>query len=159
MIHNMPSIDNYLNDQATSDDQYTVAWIVGTDEADLFVVYNRAESINSQVAGHRDQVTIVRQDEKHRQSWLDASLSIEEGVASNWIKRNWNGSESDLVIKIFKKVAGTPDYARALIYLQGVNNLYCDSCKSGETNLKIGNRSDTWCSKIEYWLEERNTVT
>jgi len=125
-ILNMLSIDDYLNGQATSDDQYTVVRIVGTHEIDLFVMYNRAEGVNSQVSGHRDQVTIVRQNGDTHQSWLEAGLSFDEGddgVHSQWTKSNWNGSGKNLVIHFFERVVGAPDYARVSVYLQGVNDL------------------------------------
>merc|ERR1719469_761743 len=70
----MVSIDDYLNGQANSDDQYTIARIVESNEIDLFVMYNRAEGVNSEVLGHRDQVTIVRQKGDGTQSWLEAGL-------------------------------------------------------------------------------------
>jgi len=125
VILNMLSIDDYLNGQATSEDQYTISRITGTNEDDLFVMYNRAEGINYQVAGHRDQVTIVRQNGHESQSWLEAGLGFERDVSSQWIKSNWDGSGRNLVVQICEKVAGTPDYARVIVYLQGVNDLYC----------------------------------
>ena len=67
---NLLSIDDYLNGKATSNDQYTIARIAGDQEDDLFVMYNRAEGINSKVKDHRDQVTIVKQKGDRRISWL-----------------------------------------------------------------------------------------
>jgi len=154
----MLSIDDYLNGQATLDDQKTIARIVGNNEDDLFVMYNRAEGINSQVAGHRDQVTIVRQNGHGSQSWLEAGLGFETDVPYQWTKSNWGGGGSNLVIQICEKVAGTPDYARVIVYLQGVNDLSCNqsTCEAGKVNFKAGVLTDNWGYQTVWWLKERN---
>jgi len=157
---NMLSINDYLNGEATSDDQYTVARIVGQNEIDLFVMYNRAEGVNSEVGGYKDQVTIVHQSGKSKQSWIDAGLS-EKGT-SEWRKHNWNGSGKTLVIKVCNIVSGAPDYARVIVYLQGVNYLSCDTpdppsaCPSGYSKFKVGVKTDIFGDKIIWRLKERN---
>jgi len=162
MILHLLSIDDYLNGQANSDDQYTIARIVESDENDLFVMYNRAEGVNSEVAGHRDQVTIVRQQGSTSQSWLEAGL--DGSNSSEWTKSNWNDSGHTLVVQVCKRVAGTPDYARVVIYLRDINDLSCGSdspnpptiCSSGESRFKAGVRTDSWGSEIGWWLKERD---
>lgn len=155
---NMLSINDYLNGEANSDDQYTVARIVGDDEIDLFIMYNRAEGVNSQVSGHRDQVTIVRQSGESQQSWFEAGLSEEE----IWTKHNWNGSGNTLVIQVCNVVSGTPDYARVIVYLQGVNDLSCDTpdpqsgCQFGFSKFKAGVKTDSWGDEVGWWLKEKD---
>jgi len=167
MILNMLSIDDYLNNQANMEDQFTVARIVGADEIDLFVMYNRAEGVNSQVKGHRDQVTIVRQGGNDHPSWLKAGLGLDKGnkEASQWEKENWDGSGSTLVVRICEVVVGTPDYARVIVYLQGVNDLSCDSthprptlsngCAAGESELEVGVMNNSSDNNINWWLKKR----
>jgi len=156
MVLNMLSIDDYLNDQVTSDEQYTVARIVEDHEADLFVMYNRAEGINSQVLGHRDQVTIVKQNGHMEQSWLEASLGLDDNAPFRWTTSNWNGSGRDLVMQICDNVAGTPDYARLIIYIEGLNDISCDnSCPSGMSEFKAGVFTDSWGDETGWWLKEK----
>ena len=156
MVLNMLSINDYLNDEVTSDDQYTVARIVGTYEVDLFVMYNRAEGINSQVRGHRDQVTVVKQNGRYEQSWLEVGLSIGNDAPSRWTESNWNGSGHDLVIQICDRVSGTPDYARIIVFLEGVNDISCDnSCGSGMSKFTAGVFTDSWGDEIGWWLKEK----
>jgi len=163
-ILNMLSIDDYLNGQANSDDQYTIARIVESNEMDLFVMYNRAEGVNSEVLGHRDQVTIVRQKGGGTQSWLEAGL--DEDGTSQWTKNDWNDSGHDLVVQVCERVAGTPDYARVIIYVQGINDITCDTltpqpthCPSGESRFKAGIMTDSWGGETGWWLKERDDDT
>jgi len=161
VILNMLSIDDYLNGQATSEDQYTISRITGTNEDDLYVMYNRAEGINYQVAGHRDQVTIVRQNGPNRASWLEAGLGFETDVSSQWIKSNWDGRGRNLVVQICEKVAGTPDYARVIVYLQGLNDVSCgeinpSTCASGKSNFKAEILTDNNGSETAWWLKEKS---
>jgi len=167
-ILNMVSIDDYLNGQADSDDQYTIARIVESNEIDLFVMYNRAEGVNSEVLGHRDQVTIVRQKGDGTQSWLEAGLDGDG--SSQWTKRDWNDSGHILVVQVCERVAGTPDYARVIIYVQGINDISCDTpnpqpqpqqphCPSGESRFKAGIMTDSWGGETGWWLKERDGDT
>lgn len=162
MVLHMLSIDDYLNGQANSENQYTIARIVESNETDLFVMYNRAEGVNSEVAGHRDQVTIVRQQKSTSPSWFEAGL--DESSSSEWTKSNWNGSGYILVVQFCERVADTPDYARVIIYLRGINDLSCDSnlpdpstkCSSDESRFKAGVRTDSRGNETGWWLKERN---
>ena len=54
MTLNMISIDDYLNGQARTADQYTIARFMGSNEDDFFVMYNYAEGIKYQVKGHKN---------------------------------------------------------------------------------------------------------
>lgn len=161
MYLNMLSINDYLNDEANSIDQYTVARIVGHTETDLFVMYNRAEGVNSQVSGHRDQVTIVEQSGASEQSWLKAGLS-EDGL-SHWRKRNWDGSGKTLVIQVCNIVSGSPDYARVIVYLEGVNDLSCDNhsppstCPSGFSKFNCAVKTDAFGDEVGWWLKEKDS--
>jgi len=156
MVLNMLSIDDYLNDHVTSDEQYTVAHIVEANEEDLFVMYNRAEGINSQVLGHRDQVTIIKQNGRYEQSWLEAGISLDNDVPSRWISSDWNGSGNDLVIQICDRVDGTPDYARIIVYLEGVNDISCDNtCGAGMSEFKAGVFTDSWGDETGWWLKQK----
>jgi len=156
---NMLSINDYLKGEATLDNQYTVARIVGQYEIDLYVMYNRAEGVNFEVGGYRDQVTIVHQDGESQPSWLDAGLS-EEGT-SQWTKHNWNGSGNTLVIKVCNIVSGAPDYAHVIIYLEGVNYLSCDTpdpssaCPSGFSSLQVNVQTDNWGGEVRWWIKEK----
>ena len=83
-VLNMLSIDDYLNGQVTSDEQYTVARIVEAHEEDLFVMYNRAEGVNSGVLANRDQVAIVKQKDHMKQSILEVGLGLDDDIPSRW---------------------------------------------------------------------------
>ena len=161
-ILNMLSIDDYLNGQATAKDQYTVARIKGGNEVDLFIMYNRAEGINSQVPGHKDHVTLVSQRGESQRSILEAGLSVDESdetLPSRWSKSNWNGSGNTLVIQLCQRVAGEPDYAKVIVYLEGVNDLSCD-CELGMYKFEIEVKADAWGDETSWRLRERfgNTI-
>lgn len=162
MVLNMVGIDDYLKGQAIRGDHNTVARISGPNETDLYVMYNRAEGVNSEVLGHRDEVTIVQQNGNARQSWLKAGLSLNNGVESQWTKDNWNGSQNTLVVQICETIMGTPDYARVIIYLKGVNDVSCSTlptttgCAPGESKFKAGVMTDTQSKETKWWLKERN---
>jgi len=162
MVLNMVGIDDYLQGQATRGDHNTVARISGPNETDLYVMYNRAEGVNSEVRGHRDEVTIVQQKGKASQSWFKAGLSLNNGVESQWTKDNWNGSQNTLVVQICETIMGTPDYARVIIYLKGVNDVSCSTlptttgCAPGESKFKAGVMTDTQNKETKWWLKERN---
>jgi len=159
----MLSINDYLNGEATLDNQYTVARIVGQNEIDLYVMYNRAEGVNSGVRGYRDQVTIVHQNAESQASWLDAGLS-EKGT-SQWKKHNWSGTGNTLVIKVCNIVSGAPDYAHVIVYLDGVNYLSCplgtpdqsSACPSGFSKLEVKVQTDNWGNEVGWWIKEKKT--
>jgi len=148
----MLGIDDYLEGQANSDDQYTVARIVGNNETDLFVMYNRAKVINQ-------QVTIVSQEGDSKPSWLEAGISLDkenDEIYSKWTKINWNGSGKTLVIQICEMVTGAPDYAKIHVYLQGANEISCCSCRSGMSKFKVEVMTDSWGDETGWWLKEQN---
>ena len=159
-ILNMLSIDDYLNGQSSSRDQYTIARIVGTNEIDLFVMYNRAEGINSEVLGHKDQVTIVSQSGESEPSFLEVGLSVGDGdetLPFRWRKSNWNGSGKTLVIQLCENVTGNPDYAKVLVYLEGVNDLSCENdCPKGMSKFEVEIMTDSWGDEISWWVRGRN---
>lgn len=74
-------IDDYLKKQ-TSKNEHTVVAKIGT----LFVMYNRKEGINSEVAGDGDTVTIVEQAGPQQQSWKRAALTES---STPFRQRNW----------------------------------------------------------------------
>jgi len=162
MVLNMVGIDDYLQGQATRGAHNTVARISGPNETDLYVMYNRAEGVNSEVLGHRDEVTIVQQNGKARQSWLKAGLSLDNGVESQWTKHNWNGSNNTLVVQVCDMIMGTPDYARVIVYLQGVNDVSCSTlptttgCPPGESKFKAVVMTDAQNKETKWWLKKRN---
>lgn len=95
-------IQDYLDDQTSRGAHFLVAKI-----GNLFVMYNRMEGVNSQVAGDGDKVTIVEQDGSGSQSWLLKALGTNE-----IFKRN------NLFIKVCERSFGEPDFARVLVYTQ-----------------------------------------
>lgn len=119
-------IDDYLNEQ-TSRNEHTVVAKIGT----LFVMYNRKEGVNSQVAGDGDTVTIVEQAGPKQQSWKRAALT--EG-STPFRERNWGGTNKNLVIQVCERTSGAPDYAKVLVYLEGSSNPTCTSTDAGQTN-------------------------
>ena len=151
-----------MNGQSSSRDQYTIARIVGTNEIDLFIMYNRAEGINSEVLGHKDQVTIVSQSGESQPSLLETGLSLDDSdkaLSSRWTKSNWNGSGKTLVIQLCKRVTGTPDYAKVLVYLEGVNvnDLSCENdCSKGMSKFEVEIMTDSWGDEISWWVRGRN---
>jgi len=155
MVLNMISIDGYLDGHATSDDQYTVARIVESQQEDLFIMYNRAEGINSEVLGFRDQVTIIRQAGPMCKSWFQVGLGLDGIVPSNYTESNWNGSGNDLIVKICDQEYGSPDYARIIVYLEGVNDISCDnSCGLGMAEFTAGIFTDDFGDEIGWTLNE-----
>ena len=159
-ILNMLSIDDYLNGQISSNDQYTVARIVGANEIDLFVMYNRAKGINSQVLGHKDQVTIVSQKGESKPSFLEAGLSLDdsdETASSRWTKSDWNGSGKTLVIQLCERFTGKPDYARVLVYLEGVNDLSCENdCPQGMSKFQVEIMTDSLGDETSWSVRRKN---
>jgi len=89
---------------------------------------------------------------------LEAGLGFETDVPYQWTKSNYTGGGSNLVIQICEKVAGTPDYARVIVYLQGVNDLSCNqsTCEAGKFNFKAGIFTDNRGDETAWWLKERN---
>jgi hypothetical protein len=110
-------IDDYLKKQ-TSKNEHTVVAKIGT----LFVMYNRKEGVNSEVAGNGDTVTIVEQAGPQQQSWKRAALTES---STPFRQRNWGGTNKDLVIQVCERRFGTPDYATVLVYLEGSSNPSC----------------------------------
>jgi len=117
------SIHDYLNDETNANDQKTIIRVTGSSETDLYIMYNRAEGINSEVPGYKDMVTIVEQDGDASQSWVKGGLSSGQIYEQN----NWNNSGRKLIIKVCDTVMGRPDYASVIIYIQNQNDLTCDS--------------------------------
>lgn len=146
------SIDDYLNKKAKSDDEKTVIRIDGLNDADLFLIYNRAKGVNAGVNEFRNMVTIVEARAYNDYSYWRGALSDGEEYRS----QNWNKSGKKLIVKVCKTVKGNLDYASVIIYLNKKNNVSCPlKCGSDkEFGLSIQNDAVT---KLRYIVQRQNT--
>lgn len=121
----LAGIHAYLQGQTTEGDHSVVAQVVrpSTDNH-LYLMFNRKEGVNDEVAGDGDMVTVVEQNGPEQQSWKLAALQDGEEFTTT----NWNG-QSSLTIKVCERIidaAQGPDYARVIVYQSG-SPLTCES--------------------------------
>jgi len=115
-------VDDYVNSQTTQGQHHVIARIIkppspgsATEENHIYLMYNKAEGINSEVVGDQDMVTVVQQNGTQTQSWKLAALNE---TSSAFRSTNWDGTGNALVIMVCERVTGTPDYATVLVYLE-----------------------------------------
>jgi hypothetical protein len=118
-------IDDYAKGQTTGGEHYVVVKIDDTTSStDLYMMYNKQEGVNSGVMKYPNKVTIVSavNGVSSDQSWLVANLNS----GQEYRKSSFSGQNAELVVKVCDMVAGTPDYARVLVYLDhGNGTLSC----------------------------------
>lgn len=118
-------VNDYVRGLTVKNKHHVVAKI-----GNLFLIYNRKEGVNSEVASDGDKVTVVEQNGDQQQSWKLAALD----QLQVYRKANWSGSR-DLVIQVCQKASGSPDYARVLVYLDGSgSNPTCNSPLTNDEN-------------------------
>lgn len=114
-------IDDYLNGQTVDGEHYVILRLQEGSE-DLYIMYNRAEGVNSGVRGSANLVTVVEQKGDRKQSWQLAELDAGE----TYTKTNWNGSGDNLIVSICNLVPGVPDHANIVAYLESDPSVSCD---------------------------------
>ena len=92
---NLVGIDDVYND-LNQDGQKLATRIRGTNEFDLFMIFNRRKGINGQVNADADKVHIVKQRNLSAMSLKQAAL----GVDQSYTKTNWAGGANSLIIKV-----------------------------------------------------------
>ena len=120
-------VNDYVQGQTTAGVHHVVVKIDNTSSStDLYMMYNKREGMNSGVVKYPNLITIVSASNGvvSDQSWLVAALNATQTYRAS----GFSGQAYDLVIKVCTMVAGTPDYARVLVYLDnGVDNLSCST--------------------------------
>ena len=91
----LAGIDDFRNGLVTVDNQQVLMRVVGKNEIDLFLLFNRAKVVNEDVASNINKLTIVSQRDEHSPSIFLASLKSNE----TFRKSNWDDSGHDLVVQ------------------------------------------------------------
>jgi len=112
-------INDFVNNDFSNADT-TIVRITGGSEQ-LFMMYNKQEGINSGVPEFGDTVNIVTQSRSEAQSWTRKQLTANQ----EYTVSNFGGGGGQLVVKVCEIVAGTPDFARTLVYVTNVQTLSC----------------------------------
>lgn len=84
---------------------------------DLFVMYNRAKGVNSEVQGYADLVTVVEQTSRTAQSWVVASLDAGQQQVIGSVVVEVCGFVSD----------STVDYAHVVVRYDGGPTVSCSN--------------------------------
>jgi len=165
---NLIGVNDFVNGQSSSEHTTIVRISGGTEQ--LFMMYNKAEGVNSGTVMNADRVNIVTQPGFTEQSWTRATLSDGESYTVN----NFDGSGGKLVVKVCETVAGTPDVARVLVYLTTVKILSCSSpnpptqapapptpppCNNNKQQLRVQIKTDNKGSETRFYLKRRNLTT
>jgi len=163
-------IDDFLNGLVTEDNQQVLTRVVGKNETDLFLLFNRAKGVNEDVASNTNEVTIVSQRDEHSPSIFLAGINSNE----TFRKSNWNDSGYDLVVQDCGRRREETDYAKVRIYLtnrsedtscsEGVYfedasiQSIASSCEEHEFNrffLKVSGAGNIFSRKCK-WLKKKN---
>lgn len=110
-------IDDYVQGQTQQGVHYVIVKIDNpTSTTDLYIMYNKKEGVNTGMVKFPNLVTIVSavNDITFDQSWLVATLNATQKYRAT----NFSGQSQDLVIEVGSMVAGTPDYANILVYME-----------------------------------------
>ena len=92
---NLVGIDDVYNDR-NQDGQKLATRIRGTNEVDLYMIFNRKKGINGEVEGDADTVHIVQQRTLSSISLIKAAL----GANQSYTQTNWGGGTNSLIIKV-----------------------------------------------------------
>ncbi len=100
-----------------------------SDPITLFVYYNKAEGIHSDMnedyrAAYGNAVTIYSAKPANDLSSLLGGLTT---AGQKYTYADWNGSGNDLVIELCEISVGSPDTAKVIVYVDGVTSASCPS--------------------------------
>lgn len=116
--------------------------ITGTNESPLYFMLHVTEGITSEYMSADDQtnrVNVVRQPDYDsstgygQQSWTVGFLASGE----TYSQANWAGTTNTLKIQVCSITTGTPDVARVIVYLEGVNTASCTTTTSAPTTTSV----------------------
>ena len=135
--------------------------VTGTGETPLYLMLHRAEGITSnyvspQADAHINRVNIVEQPENYSnglgaQSWNVAQLRS----GDIYTKTNWAGDGNTLKIEICGLSTGSPDQAKLIVYLEGVNYEYCGPCVDSELRIVRKGQKNRLCSFVAKKAKKR----
>jgi len=165
----LAGIDDFLNGLVTEDNQQVLMRVVGKNEIDLFLLFNRAKGVNEDVASNINELTIVSQRDEHSPSIFLAGLKSNE----TFRKSNWDDSGHDLVVQDCGHRREETDYAKVRIYLtntsedtscsKGINfegsmQLIASSCEENEFDrffVKVSDAGNIFSRNCK-WLKKKN---
>jgi len=125
--------DDVASGTITSSEDYIIK-VSGTGETDLFISYNYATGIISDMAENfratfGNHVAVISQANYEAMSDLLSGL----GAGDTYTKANWAGTTNSLKITVCSITAGSPNKAKIIIYVDGVTTASCSSTTSSPT--------------------------
>lgn len=143
----LAGVHDYVIGDTTSAHSVVVKIGDPSSSADLYLMYNKKEGVNSQVKEYGNTVTVVRaenDDSRSRQSYIVGHMAEGEEYRGS----SFGGSGQTLVVK----VCDAADTARVIIYIEGRNDVACGgpprpspevpNCFSGFNTVVVENKGE-----------------